>query len=688
MAEQLGRYILDRKIAAGGMAEVFLARQSGPGGFEKICVIKRMLPTLSEDDQFVRMFLDEAKLAAYLNHPHIAQIFDFGQLEGTYYLAMEYVPGSTLRQIVKEHTRKGVFIPVHLVAKLVAQSAIALDYAHCATDTDGTPLNIIHRDVSPQNILLGNTGVVKLIDFGVAKAASASVKTAAGMIKGKFAYMSPEQLRGRPLDKRSDIYALGFVLYELLAGSRAIQGANDAAMMDAALKRKFDPIEARRPDVPAALRDIVVKALQKEREDRYANAADMSADLERYLMLAGHSVTGRDLVQLLSDDARLPVRVTQDETPSARAVVAPKTGTPAGGAFWDDSQPGTQNQRTVIDPSLQLPPPVQSTGPSAATTVMPPSARPTLKEGTPPLDAVTLKRPLPDMLGGGRTPSRPSQQAAVGLAAEESRSSMTRRAAIQRTYAPYVVAALAVVVVLGGLAWALFGGAEDTEDGPPPLEKLQPGQVALPLEKRKAPVVDGTVGQPVEEQKPVVEPKPETVAEPSPVFRPVEKTVVPQKKLPVDKSRKERVPRPVIATEAQASVSISSSPTTTVILDGSVLGRTPLTTQVAAGDHQLIFRDDKLGLKHSRQLRVERGDVRREEWRAGKGRVAFRVVPYGEVYQGAQWLGLTPLAPVDLYEGEHTFKFVNKDTGKDETRVVKVEPGKEVVVKVDLRSGG
>src|SRR3954468_6155959 len=136
MAEQLGRYILDRKIAAGGMAEVFLARQSGPGGFAKVCVIKRMLPTLSEDDAFVRMFLDEAKLVAWLNHPHIAQIYDFGEVNGTYYLAMEYVPGATLRAIVKEHTKRGVFIPHHLCAKLVSQSAIALDYAHNATDSD------------------------------------------------------------------------------------------------------------------------------------------------------------------------------------------------------------------------------------------------------------------------------------------------------------------------------------------------------------------------------------------------------------------------------------------------------------------------------------------------------------------------------------------------------------------------
>ncbi|MHB8873760.1 MAG: serine/threonine-protein kinase, partial [Myxococcaceae bacterium] len=158
MAERLGRYILEHKIAAGGMAEVFLAKQSGPGGFAKVCVLKRMLAPLAADVQFVRMFLDEARLAAQLNHPNIAQIFDFGEAEGTFFLAMEYVPGSNLRAIVKDHAKRRAFIPFHLAARIISHAAAALDYAHGAVGVDGKRLEIIHRDVSPQNILLGNTG--------------------------------------------------------------------------------------------------------------------------------------------------------------------------------------------------------------------------------------------------------------------------------------------------------------------------------------------------------------------------------------------------------------------------------------------------------------------------------------------------------------------------------------------------
>jgi serine/threonine protein kinase len=220
MAERLGRYTLDSKLAVGGMAEVFLATQSGPRGFEKVCVVKRMLPHLADEENFVRMFLDEARLAAQLNHPGIAQIFDFGEVNGSYFLAMEYVPGDSLRKIVKDHGRRGAFIPPAYCARMVADAAAALHYAHNAVGTNGQPLKVIHRDVSPQNILLGSTGVVKLIDFGVAKARSATQKTAEGLVKGKFAYMSPEQIRGQPLDQRSDIFSLGLVLYELLATRR------------------------------------------------------------------------------------------------------------------------------------------------------------------------------------------------------------------------------------------------------------------------------------------------------------------------------------------------------------------------------------------------------------------------------------------------------------------------------------
>ena len=345
MGERLGRYTLERKLAVGGMAEVFLARQSGPEGFEKVCVVKRMLPGLAGDPSFVRMFLDEARLAAQLNHPNIAQIFDFGEVSGTYYLAMEYVPGTNLRAIVKANQKRGTYLPVPVAARIVSQAALALDYAHGATTADGASLGLVHRDVSPQNILLGTAGTVKVIDFGVAKAATATHHTRTGLIKGKYAYMSPEQIRAQPLDRRSDVYALGLVLYELLASARAIQGTTDVQIMEAAIRMSFEPIERRRPDLPEGIAQVVRRALQKDRDSRYATAQDMSEALERFITQQGQVVTGADLIRLLVDVQEAPPTSARAEDsspspsgPSSRRM-AVASGPPAATEWPESSEP-------------------------------------------------------------------------------------------------------------------------------------------------------------------------------------------------------------------------------------------------------------------------------------------------------------------------------------------------------------
>ncbi|MHB8875022.1 MAG: serine/threonine-protein kinase [Myxococcaceae bacterium] len=211
MGEILGRYTLYRRIGVGGMAEVFLAREAQEGGGERLCVVKRAHPFLASDTSALRMFLDEAQLVAQLRHPNIVQIFDLGSINGAFYIAMEYVPGFDLLTIVQEHERQGELIAEAVAARLVAQAAAALDHAHRAVGQDGRPLEIIHRDVSPQNILLSTGGEVKLTDFGVAKASIAKHATQLGIVKGKYAYMSPEQIAGNPVDCRTDIYALGLV---------------------------------------------------------------------------------------------------------------------------------------------------------------------------------------------------------------------------------------------------------------------------------------------------------------------------------------------------------------------------------------------------------------------------------------------------------------------------------------------
>jgi serine/threonine-protein kinase len=329
LPQRLGRYTLERRLAAGGMAEVFLARQSGPEGFEKVCVVKRMLPHLNDDQTFVGMFLDEARLAARLTHPNIAQIFDFGHDEedDAYYLAMEYVPGANLHRVIDDHSRRFAPIPLGPAVKMVALACAGLDFAHSATDDSGAPLHIIHRDVSPHNIMLSKTGDIKLIDFGIAKANVGNQATKAGTLKGKYAYMAPEQIRGQPLDQRTDIYAMGLVLYELLAGRPAIVGDSEATLMGAAARRDFAPIHTLRPEVPQKVRDVLERATALNLSDRYGSAVQMSDELEDFLVGSGTRVRASELASLLT--ASTNVTNVSGGTPGTPLGASPSFATPA-----------------------------------------------------------------------------------------------------------------------------------------------------------------------------------------------------------------------------------------------------------------------------------------------------------------------------------------------------------------------
>ncbi|MEW6430590.1 MAG: DUF2378 family protein [Myxococcota bacterium] len=283
MTQTLGRYTLVRKLAVGGMGEVWLAKQKGPAGFEKLVVVKTLLQHLKEDQEFVNMFFDEARIAAVLNHPNIAQIYDLGEDKGEYYIAMEYVHGLSLRDVLVHATEKRGGMPLALKCRVIADAAAALDFAHQAKTPSGQPLDLIHRDVSPQNILLGFNGSVKLIDFGVAKAANKLVRTATGIIKGKYAYMSPEQAYGKDLDGRSDVFGLGIVFWEILCTERLFKRENETDTLRAVVGAPIHPPSQLDRGVPRALDAIVLKALDRDRESRYQTAGELQKAIESFL---------------------------------------------------------------------------------------------------------------------------------------------------------------------------------------------------------------------------------------------------------------------------------------------------------------------------------------------------------------------------------------------------------------------
>ncbi len=278
-----GKYTLLERIAVGGMAEVFLAVQSGLQGFEKYLAIKRIRPHLCGEESFLRMFLDEAKLAAQLQHPNVVQIFDLGRIGDAYFIAMEYISGRDMSRVVPRAEKLGILFPIEYALSVAASVLDGLSYAHGKTDAMGDPLNIVHRDVTPENIMVGWNGNVKILDFGIAKAANQSDQTRAGEIKGKLSYMSPEQAMGKTLDARSDVFSLGVVLYEWITGYRMFTGENEMAILKSIIDGKIYPPSYFREEVPEELEEILMKALAKDRDERFQSARDMQYDILQFL---------------------------------------------------------------------------------------------------------------------------------------------------------------------------------------------------------------------------------------------------------------------------------------------------------------------------------------------------------------------------------------------------------------------
>ena len=280
---RFGKYTLIDRIAVGGMAEIFLARQAGLEGFEKTIVIKRIRPHLSKQPNFVTMFLNEAKLAAQLNHPNIVQIYDLGKISESYFIAMEYVFGRDMRRIIPKADTLGIPFPMVYALKIASSVCEGLYYAHQKVDMYGNALNIVHRDVTPENIFVSFDGTVKVLDFGIAKAANQIEQTRAGEIKGKLSYMSPEQCMGKPLDSRSDLFSLGTVLYEWLTGFKLFTGDSEVAILKSITEGKIYAPSYFKADIPEAVEAILMRALDKDREKRYQSAWEMQYDLDQFL---------------------------------------------------------------------------------------------------------------------------------------------------------------------------------------------------------------------------------------------------------------------------------------------------------------------------------------------------------------------------------------------------------------------
>src|SRR5262245_49748498 len=362
------------------MAEVFKAKAFGVEGFERLVAVKRILPSIAEDQEFITMFIDEAKISVQLTHANIAQIFDLGKVGDSFFIAMEYVHGKDLRAIFDRARKRGETVPVPMACYLAMKVCEGLDYAHNKKDASGRDLHLVHRDVSPQNCLLSYDGEVKVIDFGIAKAAGKAGKTQAGILKGKFGYMSPEQVRGLPLDRRSDIFAVGIVLYELLTGERLFVGESDFSTLEKVRNVEIMPPSTYNRRIPEELEQIVLKALAKDVDDRYQTAMDLHDDLQSFMYTSGNFFSRKDLSAYMrkafaDEISKESAREEEYRRLEESGALGKSTSVSSGLDAFADLEP-------ITDPSQTGPAPQQPQQPQqkAANVGAQPPPRPQLKK--------------------------------------------------------------------------------------------------------------------------------------------------------------------------------------------------------------------------------------------------------------------------------------------------------------------
>lgn len=358
-----GKYFLLERINVGGMAEVFKAKATGVEGFERLVAVKRILPSIAEDEEFITMFVDEAKIAVQLTHANIAQIFDLGRVEGSFFIALEYVHGKDMRAIFNRTRQRGELLPIPMSCYSVMKLCEGLDYAHNKRDPSGDFLNLVHRDVSPQNIIISYDGEVKIIDFGIAKAAGKAGRTQAGILKGKFGYMSPEQVLGLEIDRRSDVFGVGICLYELLTGERLFVAESDFATLEKVRSVDVMPPSTYNRRIPEELEQIVMRALARDREQRYLTALQLHDELQAFMHTSGNLFSRKDLSGYMHR-----VFAEEIERETARDQEYAQLGTPnfvaepSGLEVFDEIDPVSTVSALHAQPVGQPPAPVVPAG--------------------------------------------------------------------------------------------------------------------------------------------------------------------------------------------------------------------------------------------------------------------------------------------------------------------------------------
>ncbi len=637
--EVFGRYYLIDRIAVGGMAEIFRAKTFGAGGFENTLVIKRILDHYSTNEQFVQMFMDEAKVSALLHQSNIVRIYDFGKLQSNFFIAMEYIEGRDVKLILRKLSERRKVLPQPFAVYIAMEAAKGLDYAHKRTTLQGQALHIVHRDVSPSNLLVSYTGEVKVADFGIVKAANCAETTGAGTLKGKFEYMSPEQAAGKDLDCRSDIFALGIILHEMLTGRRLFKTDNEIKTLEKIKSGDIPLPSIINPDVPARLDEIVNRALSLDREHRYQDARQLHADLLEFLYPASPDSTQQMLSHFMRElfEEEIAFERHGMEEGTRRALALHEAGASVElDPEWEESDDERAGSARTFAP-IQSP---KLRASVVAAMVFGGFALLMAGFGLTWLLKDLWYSPTVQVVEVPAPADAPASTGSIDVKGAPEGAIITVDGAEVGRGAEVLVSALSPdephVLVVSAEGYVAHEETVTVGAGE---------RVRIPLSLKK-----------VEVERPATTPPTRPAGTPAP-------------------------PTPAATVASQVSLSLSSTPPgADVWVDGKKAGQTPIDYEVASGQRYTIeYRLDgyetvrfsatpEPGSKavYARTLKTET---------VGSGKVSVNVKGgWGDVYIDGKKVGTTPFHMV-VTAGTHQIRVVNKDAGIDRTETVEVKAG-------------
>ena len=666
--EPFGKYFLLDRIAVGGMAEIFRARTYGEGGFEKELVIKRILSHLNENEEFVQMFIEEAKLTVLLQHPAIVQVYDFGKIRDHYYLAMEGPYGRDLKTIMTQLWEERQ-LPLEFGALIAHEIARGLAYAHGKRDEMGSPLEIVHRDVSPSNVFVSWDGQVKLLDFGIAKASKSTFEnTEEGVLKGKFEYMSPEQAQGKIVDHRSDVFSAGICLWEMATGKRLFKSDTPILTLTRIRAGEVPLVRQENPDVPKPLADIIHRALAYHPGDRYQSADEMRRDLEHFLQPSTTHEASSRLAEWMHNLFAVELELEQSRLEQARkaaGVLAAMEDTLELDLILDEEEEETIDDKVEIGPTdvsdhPEPPPPLRKSRSvlwialAAVAAVL--------------IGGVTAALVLPALLAP--TP----EQVLPGSLDVEIVPPEAADAQVFLDGAP-------IQVPFEGLEPGVDHSLAVIKEGFQTHEEsfsVQPGGRHQAHAKMR-PVGDGTVEEPVTGEEPATATEPATGEEPATATEPA--------------TPEPPTPDPTPAEERPPAIVWQSSPSGAwVVIDGNTRGRAPYRQEDAAPGETVQAKFKLDGYADARASGVVptagsttvRASLKRLPEPKESAYLTVNATPWADVYVDGTHVGQTPIGNLEVEAGTHTIRLVCPPLEAEVTRTVTLAPGEKKPVSADL----